>query len=788
MSQVFAGAENIDIETASAFVYNIPFTLACWVKTPSSAPSDGQYAAIGYGDSSATVNYMYLGYTVSAGVMSAYAELNATTSLTNTFNTLSTNTWYHLAASFTSGGGVSTITPYFNGAVQTTSSSGSVLNPTMDTSQIGAVLKTSYTNYFHGTLAQCASWTRAVSAEQIASMASNFSPKFYPVSLAWYNPCFSTNPEIMLWGPRDAEVISSTGAEDVATIYPWWSYCNTTADLDNSLTMTAASRTTGVVPLAVFFDAVDTASPSWTSGVVQPADEDYSSFHYTWDFGDEDAGNWDNGRSKNYAIGYTAAHVYETPGTYTVRLTVINSVGHNQVYEQQVTASAFSGTTYYVSSSSGNDGNTGLSPAQAFQNFSAGVAAVATNRRILFKRGDTWSITTGKTLDANGPGIIGAYYNSDGTDDPLQAKPQITHTSDGRVFTFNPGNDDWTVMNLHLVGTSSSTTSAIGYGNGTQKQSLCLRLDLNDVCTGFQSSWSNQVRSENFIVECSTTDMGSPSGGNHYFIYCYQMAIMGCTGYGVQGDGEHIVRIFHARKTYIADNDFGTPAGSKHVLKLHNDDGISPALPDGQYINICHNKFVDGGGWMVTVGPQDDTSDETISDVIIDGNLCEPQGDGTAFMIWSSNVTARNNVIWGDGASIYFDAFGVSERGIEGDPDNVRIYNNTFYRGDDGEEFIMLRLGTPTNVYFYNNLASAPNWTGGTKELINNALGTPINSGSNLLTDTAGFVDADAGDFSLDTGSAAIDAGEALTHVRVDFDGVSRPVGSDYDIGAFESA
>lgn len=34
--------------------------------------------------------------------------------------------------------------------------------------------------------------------------------------------------------------------------------------------MTTASRTSGVTPLGVFFDAVDTSSPSWSSGVIQP--------------------------------------------------------------------------------------------------------------------------------------------------------------------------------------------------------------------------------------------------------------------------------------------------------------------------------------------------------------------------------------------------------------------------------------------------------------------------------------------------------------------------------------
>jgi hypothetical protein len=41
-------------------------------------------------------------------------------------------------------------------------------------------------------------------------------------------------------------------------------------------------------------------------------------------------------------------------------------------------------------------------------------------------------------------------------------------------------------------------------------------------------------------------------------------------------------------------------------------------------------------------------------------------------------------------------------------------------------------------------------------------------------------------DFRLRAGSPAIDAGQALAGVRVDFDGRPRPQGARHDIGAYE--
>ena len=57
---------------------------------------------------------------------------------------------------------------------------------------------------------------------------------------------------------------------------------------------------------------------------------------------------------------------------------------------------------------------------------------------------------------------------------------------------------------------------------------------------------------------------------------------------------------------------------------------------------------------------------------------------------------------------------------------------------------------------------------------------------SNNLTSNPSFVDATKGNFALQAGSGAIGAGVTLSEVPYDFDGISRPQGSAYDIGAYE--
>lgn len=66
------------------------------------------------------------------------------------------------------------------------------------------------------------------------------------------------------------------------------------------------------------------------------------------------------------------------------------------------------------------------------------------------------------------------------------------------------------------------------------------------------------------------------------------------------------------------------------------------------------------------------------------------------------------------------------------------------------------------------------------------ALPDEASGASNLTVDADCFVDVGEHDYHLAEGCAAIDAGEVITEVTVDRDGVERPVGEAVDIGAYE--
>ncbi|HUW82966.1 MAG TPA: choice-of-anchor Q domain-containing protein, partial [Phycisphaerae bacterium] len=223
------------------------------------------------------------------------------------------------------------------------------------------------------------------------------------------------------------------------------------------------------------------------------------------------------------------------------------------------------------------------------------------------------------------------------------------------------------------------------------------------------------------------------------------------------------------------------PGPTRHALKLHGYDlGYGPAT---EYVVVSGNSFR-GSTYVVAIAPENAQSDEPIRHVVVERNVITPD-DRTVVGVYlsSDDVTVRNNIFDATGGATWYKA--VHFEGSVGSAlHGIKVLNNTAYLGGSASQFRLCSIDSSAqDTVVRNNLASAP-YTSDQQLIVGS--GSGLTADHNLLTSTPGFVNAATGDFRLLSGSPAIDAGVAVPGIFVDWDGVARPRGNGYDLGAYE--
>jgi len=601
------------------------------------------------------------------------------------------------------------------------------------------------------------------------------------------------------------------------------------------------SRFTGVAPLSVFFDASGTTATTTT--------HPFHDIEYQWGFGDIDpiskalnlsppspliggTSTWNTGskpgvNSRNAATGPVAAHVYETPGVYTVALTATD--GTNTVKNScaqivvQNPDTVFAGTnTICVSATSlpvaGSGGcPPGASTAQQ-PSFPAAISSYAkTGKRVLFKRGDTFTGATAATVSVTGPGTIGAFG------DPNNNKPVIQGTGNTNILVLSTGNpyvSDWRVMDLTIDGLSGTNTTGVS-GGGTAYQETLLRLDIRNVAYGitFDTSglrWTNTNGGPTQTIWDQITIADSTiahiiNAGYGMFFSSSRLALLGNSITDVF-NGQAVVRFPQLVRSIVNNNTLSDPGSTKEVIKLHAPTWCTtlqttcnwttdtePADPVGnngvtsfgysEKILISDNKLtgVSNSAWMVTSGPQNNTNDERVRDVIFERNwLVAGSGTVKGLVIFSRDTTLRNNICDFSLAS-NASCFNPRLWGTEPPADNVKIYNNTGYTSAAGSTFSVVHIeNNVTNIELKNNLgyapsSSSPHLVDGTSAAVstNNTSDAQMKTYPSFVAPLP-TVPAPT-DFKIVTGSYAIGTGAAVP-VWSDF--FSVPQMSTRDLGA----
>ena len=556
--------------------------------------------------------------------------------------------------------------------------------------------------------------------------------------------------------------------------------------------MTTASRISGVAPLAVHFDAVDSGN-----GIVQPALEggrrEYADQHYEWGFDDENAGTWDktDGASRNAAIGYVAAHVFETPGEFTVTLRVTELNGDITDYEETITVTdpdtVFSGITFYVANApTGSDAANGTSPSTPYETFAKAMAEADTSCRILFNRGDTFTTSTDGDITGVGPGLIGAYGTG--------ADPIITQTADAKsAFVLDTSASDWRITNLALTG-SGADSAGKGFCGGSDAYTHDKLTVIGVTVSGFKQALHTTyepvaTRGANphdhmIFADMDFSDNGSSAGGNGTWWGGTRLALLGCLNDDVISGGEHNVRIWHAQKSVISHCELTNANEGKHAVKLHNNVLVTN-LPDGKY-NVISDNYGHGGTNTFAIGAQSDAHAETLTDCVAERNLVV--GDATTSIgIWLGGpcMTGRNNVWVNNHTAADKWGVGIAKSGAGPAVDGCRAVNNTSYRAvADALRSFCVRVSNGSDIVASNNLATTAG--SGTADAVRDDSGNATQQTNYDDCPVAELTDPANNDFTLVAGSSAINTATTLAYVRDDYVGTSRPQGGSHDIGAYE--
>lgn len=525
-----------------------------------------------------------------------------------------------------------------------------------------------------------------------------------------------------------------------------------------------ASRTTGVAPLYVFFDATSSAGLSEGNDLVNS--------DFSWNF---DVSNTDPNGDWEITKGMVSGHVFEVPGTYEIRCTLTAPDGTVDIQSLNIVVSEFEGTTYYVSSE-GNDSNDGLSSTSPWKTAQFAFQQLSANEQILFRRGDTFSgITQNLNNRTGGPMILGAYGSGN--------KPILSGDDD--VVIDIRDSEDIRVMDLHIIPTGEGNTE--GFSSEGSSNILALRLEIEQ--TTVRPFYQDEAELLG-IFNCNLHDFGVMaifSGDSRRFSF------VGNTIDNLLGapQPEHGMRIQGGEKQFISHNTLTRLDDTKTAITIRG---------DGQrHVMVYRNKM----DRLLGVNPQNAQTVAAISQVTIEGNYI---GHNEAYIdnafgptinginIEATHISIRNNIIDG-----YYNAIfiGHDDNGVVSGM--VDVYHNTVhwrpvtdFSGTSGR---IVRVRDVSDITIQNNLISADQEND--IEVVNNDNeSTNIIASNNLVTSSPGFVVTtlpgsaahlnQVENYLLSEDSPAIDIGAINVPVSFDLFGGARTTGNGKDVGAFE--
>ncbi len=391
-----------------------------------------------------------------------------------------------------------------------------------------------------------------------------------------------------------------------------------------------ASRISGPAPLAVQFDAIETTHD----------DSELDTFRalgYHFYFDDPTSGMWKHsGESKNSQIGGPiAAHVFETPGTYTVRVRAQDSKGNFD--DESVTITVTDPNTVY----SGEN-----------------------------------TIVISKTSNTSGA-PSGAQLLTDQTSWPQWESGKRYLLMAGQDFSSFGDIDIYQNQNIQVgkIGSGADPiVKQVDVDRGSAPLNWSKGVVISDLKTG---SVSIPNSSEDvYVIRGSNTNITIGSSVKHWVskgkesliwpenIFIYESRGVGAwvlsrgvniIGVEMSDPVEHNIRTAYLVKAFIAHNLLYRAARTKHNIKIHaegiaeneNERLVKNSLSSAtRWVVVANNTMGNGepqpNGWAMTVCPENGNKVQGVHDVIVENNNFASQYN-IEVILGGSRLTERGN-------------------------------------------------------------------------------------------------------------------------------------------------
>jgi hypothetical protein len=577
-----------------------------------------------------------------------------------------------------------------------------------------------------------------------------------------------------------------------------------------TLTLKASTpRSTGISPLAVFFDATTTTDNATLSG----ANTTFQDVYYSWNFGDSGAsgtGSWAYGsqasgsayNQKNSATGAIAAHVYIVPNgsgdqPYTATLTATDGT-NTASCTVAVTAydpngsNGFPGTATVCVSASGTPvaGSGGCPSGAAVKNTGSVATALSgtvSGKRFLFKCGDTF--TDGQSITPTKMSI-GAYGSPDCSGTQTNRPLFTGRLTNGILGTIQLGltSGDIRIYDINFdAGSNTFSNAAVQTANNSHTQ-VPYQLTMynlfsngNKGCFAWYhgaqfalvNSVCNKPGNTNYMSIFPNSGGNEPGGwsGNVFNNLDYGAII----GNNVEGQGHihnsagvEVIRISAGRMIVVENNRLCDADDQGAVLKIHNLNDTSTDSPwTGiwtEYLEISDNLFCGSSGAnLVETASTANIYDERLRTIITERNFFQGPMQtgfgGDMFLVAATNETIRDNIFLmsATNTTTYPEVgINIGKLNLGAVADNFEIYNNTFYAPSSTQQ-AQYAVGTigemtvaPLNGFMQNNIYYTLNPSGEALTIgISLTSNTVTNNSSNIANNPA-FTNG-SGNFSLIT-------------------------------------